>query len=41
VSDRYGSPTARLEEKAKALEAALAYLGDVDPSIYAEHEQLS
>ena len=40
VSDRYGSPRARLSETQDALKKALKHLGDVDDSIYSEAERM-
>lgn len=40
ISDRYGSPRARLTETRDALKKALEFLGDVDSSIYSEAERV-
>ncbi|MDH3738834.1 MAG: tyrosine-type recombinase/integrase [Alphaproteobacteria bacterium] len=39
-SDMYGSPVARLEELAGAMEKALEHLGEVDDSNYTEQERM-
>ncbi len=41
IGDRYGSPQGRLADACEALTAALADLGNVDPGIYSEAEQLN
>jgi len=41
ISDRYGSPRARLSETHAALESAMEFLGDVDDSIYSDAERIT
>jgi integrase len=40
VADNYGSPEAMLDELRDSLEAAIPYLGDVNPMIYSSDEKM-